>query len=485
MTIAGLVTTAKPLKDFVYFPPPKYAPAPSPEYPHNEYAEIAGVAFAIGLRLMPWQRFVIELATAYRLDSFGRRIYRFSKVLITVPRQSGKTTLMVPVRLHRIMTRPGIECFSTAQTGKDARKRIVKMIEQVSGSPLAGLFKPMMSNGSEGLQVRANLSTVTRFSPTLSALHGETPYLVDFDEIWKYPEQLGDYLIGAASPGGITLDGQQQIWMISTKGTASSTFMNKWVSTGIAGTEAGLAFFEWSMPPGMDPDDPRTWWAFHPALGNTITEDKLREEMYAEGMTRAERIRAYLNLLTEAVDPIIEPDDWRDLAGEPARPDPSEIVLGYDVAPKNELSTVAAAWRDADGRPCVRVVHQAPGAAWLPDYVRALTEQFGCRVAADKAGPAARITDDLDDLDVLQLDAVMRGTADMDLLTAARDENALIHDGSRPLATAVAHAVLRTTNGVSRVSRDASTAPVAAWIAASVALYGYDHPEHDPGDQIF
>ena len=138
---------------------------------------------------MPWQRHVVDIATEYRLDEYGQRAYKYRNVVVTVPRQSGKTTLMTPVRVHRIMTRPGIDAFSTAQTGKAARDRILKMIEQVETSAIAPLFKALRSNGAEGLKVNGTNSRCVRFSPVTGALHGETPHLVDFDEIWRYTEE--------------------------------------------------------------------------------------------------------------------------------------------------------------------------------------------------------------------------------------------------------------------------------------------------------
>ena len=149
---------------------------------------------------MPWQRHVVDIATQYRLDAQGQRAYKYRTVVVTVPRQSGKTTLMTPVRVHRIMTRPGIDAFSTAQTGKAARDRILKMVEQVEMSALSPLFKPLRSNGAEGLKVNGTNSRCVRFSPVTGALHGETPHLVDFDEIWRYPEELGHMLLGGARP---------------------------------------------------------------------------------------------------------------------------------------------------------------------------------------------------------------------------------------------------------------------------------------------
>lgn len=480
---------------FAHAPVPAYSPRRDPSY-LTEGAEIARVARLLGLELMPWQRHVADIATEYRLDAEGRRCYRYRTVVVTVPRQSGKTTLMTPVRVHRIMTRPGIDAFSTAQTGKAARDRIVKMIEQVETSPLSSVFKALRSNGAEGLKVKGTNSRIVRFSPVTGALHGETPHLVDFDEIWRYPEALGDMLLGGARPAMITLGARAQVWMVSTKGTAASTFMNRYIDAGEAGSDPNLAYFSWEMPEGADPDDPATWWQFHPALGNTISEDDLAAEMYAEGVSYSERIRAYMNRVTVVSDSIIEAEAWQALAAgdELEAPALADCGIGIEVAPGNACAAVVAGWWD-DGAPVLRVLHQAPGTSWLPGYLRHLRDEYGVtEVAADDAGPVRRITDDLHpagaeageaELPVRRLSLADRSTADLDLLAAARDERTLRHDGSRVLEQAVAAAQLRTNNGVERIDRDRSLGPVPSLIAGSVALWHAEHREQPTGVQLF
>lgn len=479
---------------FIYSPPPKYAPERDLSY-CTEGGEIARLMKLMGRVMMPWQRLVADIATEYKIVD-GKRQYHYSKVLITVPRQSGKTTLMGPVKLHRIMTRPGITAFSTAQTGKDAGKRMKDLIRFVMQSPLAPIFKKRESNGSESLEVRKTGSSVTRFSPVIGAIHGETPHLVDFDEIWKYTEELGDSLLGGVGPAQITIREESQIWMISTRGTAASVFMNKWVKAGREGTEKGLAYFEWSMPDGMDPDDPKTWWKFHPALGNTISEDALREEMYGEGMTHAERMRGYMNVLTEAEDPIITEGAWQELAVQPEQvPAKSEVVISYEVAPGNKRAAVMANWRDTAGFPCSRVLHSAPGTIWLVNYIRKLHKTWNPRaIAADDGGPVRRVTDMLmnppEDSGIPPVEVVALGMRDYGTacgawLSAARDDKVLRQDGSEVFARAVAHSVLRTTNGVERIDRDKSTGPVCEVIASAVGLFVVDHPEVSHGVQLF
>ena len=68
----------------------------------DEYQALAGL---LGWALMPWQEAVIERATEYHPST---EIPRWRRVVITVPRQSGKTTLLVLVVLWRMLAHPGV-----------------------------------------------------------------------------------------------------------------------------------------------------------------------------------------------------------------------------------------------------------------------------------------------------------------------------------------------------------------------------------------
>jgi len=140
----------------------------------------------------------------------------------------------------------------------------------------------------------------------------------------------------------------------------------------------------------------------------------------------------------------------------------------------------------------VRVLHQAPGTTWVAPYLTMLHTDHGVStVAADDAGPVRFVTDHLDPTEGDQRPTIVpirrlglrdRQTADITLIAAARDERTLHHDGSTVLAQAIAAAQVTTRNGIQRIDRDRSLGPVPSLIAASVALWAYDHrtEEADP-----
>ncbi len=87
------------------------------------------------------------------------------------------------------------------------------------------------------------------------------------------------------------------MWVISTAGDITSTWLRKKVDGGrlaasLGASEAGC-YFEWSAPEGSDPADPATWRGCMPALGHTVPEAAVQADL--ELMNRNDFCRAYLN----------------------------------------------------------------------------------------------------------------------------------------------------------------------------------------------
>ena len=469
---------------FVHLPAPKFCPPMDPAYPFNEGAEVSRIARLLGGFLQPWQRMVINRATQYMPveNAQGRLVrgYKYSKVLISVPRQSGKTHLILPKQLHSLMIRPSSRSLYTAQTGADARIQMLAMMKRVAQSNLAELTTPRRANGSEGITLNENGSDLARFSPTFSAIHGDHPHLVVLDEVWKHSKDLGDALLGAIEPSQITIKEESQIWMISTKGTAKSEFMNGIIDDGLKGADPALLYIEFSMPEDLDPYAPETWWQFHPALGNTITEDALISSM---GLPYGEWMRAYMNIVVSSDNPLIPIEDFDHLEAEPlAVPDLNTCTISYEAGALGECGAIAASWIDLDGTPCVRILRQAPGTAWLAPYLAAMSRRYpGAAFVADDGGPTRAVTDALnarDDFAPFSLEMLSmteRTVADANFLRTILETKNLKHDGSQPLRDAIGNVATREYNGTQRFDRDRSPAPIAALIAASVALYGAQH----------
>ena len=247
--------TVTPMRRFSQSPLPRYV-THIPEGTPNRGAEIARLARIMGKPLQPWQRMAADGITSLNPDG----TFLFHDALCTTPRQSGKTTLLGPLMVHRLMTIDACQVYFTAQTGKDGRERMLDLIKLVTSSPISPLFKPRYAAGSEGVEL-SNASRMQVFAPGPAALHGTTPMLVVLDEIWKHDLARGTELMGAIGPAQATLGAMAQLLMFSTMGTNNSGFLNKQVERGRDGAP-GIFYLEYSMPDGADAYDPQVWCDF-------------------------------------------------------------------------------------------------------------------------------------------------------------------------------------------------------------------------------
>ena len=351
---------------------------------------VARVAAALGTPLMPWQRLVADVAG--EVDTAGRFVYPL--VIVTVPRQSGKTTLDLAQSVQRCLQAPNRRVWHTAQTGQDARGKWGELVDAVLASPLRGLVdgKPRRTNGAEALRF-VNGSVLRPHPPTRDSLHGQQSDLNNVDEAWAFDEAQGADLFQAITPTQLTRPGAQTfIW--STAGDRTSTWFRALVNRGRALVEPGLAFFEWSIPDDVDPGDVEAVAAFHPARGYTVTVDSLRAAQVVMLDKPGEYARAYGNRWTGAGERVIPVDPWNDARTLDELP-PGVPAYGVAVSADGAWGSLWAAVADDQGRPWCEQIDRRPGRSWLVDRVRNLVDP-GQGVAIERRGPAAPVADQLE-----------------------------------------------------------------------------------------
>jgi len=277
---------------------------------------VARVAKQLGVPLLPWQRQVLSTA----LERVGDRpAYR--DVLVSVPRQSGKSSLALSLMVWRLLAGPDTRVLYGAQTRLAAREKLLHTWwPRIQRSPLADRFELFRGFGSETL-LADNGSQLQLLSSTESGGHGETCDLVIVDEAWVHP----DAQIEQAVRPTMATRRDAQLWAMSTAGSARSIWWRQKLDAGRAAAEMdvadGLACFEWSASDEANPADESTWRATMPALGRLIDVETVRVDM--QNMPLAEFARAYLNV-------------WPDPAGE-----------GWQVIPQDIWD--AAVWRPEGG----------------------------------------------------------------------------------------------------------------------------------------
>jgi phage terminase large subunit-like protein len=251
--------------------------------------EVAVIARDLGLKLLPWQRQVLSTA----LERSGRRpAYR--DVLVSVPRQSGKSSLALSLMVWRLLSEPDQFVLYSAQSRVAARRKLLHTWwPRVSRSPLADRFTLFRGFGAEMLSCD-NGSRLELLSATESAGHGETTDLLVVDEAWVHQ----DAAIEQGIRPTMATRRDAQLWAMSTAGTAKSVWWRGKLNAGRLGADMGVTegscLFEWAASPDDDPTDEAVWWATMPALGHLTDVETVRADLV--NMGSAQWKRAFLNL---------------------------------------------------------------------------------------------------------------------------------------------------------------------------------------------
>lgn len=365
--------------------------------------ELAKVAASLGQPMMPWQRDIADVGCEIDQDT-GLPAYR--EVIVTVPRQSGKTTLFLSWQINRCLSprwsHPQRSAF-TAQTGKDARdKWLDELFPLIRKSPLFRFVKQISEGmGNEAIRWK-NGSLIRILSSSNSSGHSKTLHQATLDEIWHDSDGRREQ---GLRPAMITIE-DAQLLVCSTAGTELSVVLQRKVSAGRAAvaedTGRGIAYFEYSAPEGWDPFDDESFYLFHPALcpnppcrcgdgkwRHTITIDAILTER--AGMELPEFMRAYGNIETASKDKReIPPDVWERVQSATAAPS-GELRFGLDVSEDRSSGAIASC-----GSGVIELIDHRPGVGWVFDRAKGLAADWDATIVIDGGGPAAYIAEDLE-----------------------------------------------------------------------------------------
>jgi phage terminase large subunit-like protein len=345
---------------------------------------------------MPWQRDFLDVVCEIDPET---GLFWYRTVVLILPRQGGKTTLVRAKIAHRGIIQRGAQMLYTAQDRNSARRRLEKTIyEPLRDSPLSKyMAKPRWSPGSEVVRFQGG-SELRIESLSKTAGHGDTLDEAHIDEAFAHKDNRIEQNV---SPTMITVLGAQK-WFTSAAGDAESVLLNGKQEKGRAAVQLGrdsrTCYWEYGAPEGADPDDPLTYLC-HPAVGHTIRLEDIVDER--DTMDATEFERAYLSWTPKPKDhetPIpmaawksnyVNPEyeTWR---GKP--------MWCIDVSPDRAWASIGLAARsyDPEARVFLEVVDHEEGTAWLVGRLVDLANRFGGRrVVIDANGAAGSLEEDL------------------------------------------------------------------------------------------
>jgi hypothetical protein len=432
------------------------------------------LAEAVGRPFMPWQRQVVDVAL--EVTELGQFAYKL--VIVTVPRQSGKTTAYGLVMEHRAMTMRGGRVWFTFQSQKDAVDWLLNEHWPIL-APFHGVCRLRRAAGSEHVLWPSG-GLVRPFPPTPSGLHSKISDLVVVDEPWSFDLVKGRQIDQGIVPTQATKP-NAQVWKVSTAGDANSVWWLGSVEAGRAAVAAdrreGIAYFEWSCPDNLDPCAEESWPVFHPAFGRTIQAPAMHAALDQLGPD--EFSRAFGNRWVSTVARVIPAPAWL-AAGDVDQPLPTHglLSLGFDVAIDRSDACIVAAWLDGD---VVRleVAEWREGSGWVAERLKALRDRWTpSLVAYDAHGPAVDIADAAARLGVELMplkaaDVVVAAAGFLEAVIA--EPPALRYRPHQALDDAAAAATRRALGDAWTWGRRQSTVSLSALTAATAARWAALH----------
>ena len=425
---------------------------------------------------MPWQQYTADVGL--EVDEDGRFFYKL--VVVTVPRQSGKTTLDGGVMSHRALIIPRGRIWFTMQSAKDAVDWLTNEFWPVL-SPLGAEVRLRRMAGSENVRWQRSAGLIRPFPPNETGLHSKVSDLVVVDECWAFDLVQGQAIDQAIVPTQATRP-NAQTWKVSTAGTAKSTWWLGTVEAGRAAVSAdrssGVAYFEWSCPDSLDPTDPDSWPLYHPAYGRTIGPEAMQAALDQLGPD--EFARAYGNRWVSTTARVIPLGAWRACQDPEADlGQPGRVSLAFDVAVDRSDAAIVAAWRDDSGIGHIEVADCRPGVGWLPGRLGELVDRWHpIAVGYDAAGPALDVADVVgrSGQALSALKAREYAAACAGLLEGIVADPPAVRVRPHPALDAAANDAARRALGDAWAwGRRQSAGSLAALTAATVAVWCWDH----------
>lgn len=219
--------------------------------------EVFEFAEALGITLMPWQRYV--LTEGLRVDKDGQFIRRTVGVLVA--RQQGKSSLM-RLRLLAGVVLWGEVWISMAQNLKQAEHQWQEAIALLQNSEkyAAMIKKIYQANGRQQLEA-TNGGKWLIVAANRDAARGYTGNLW-IDEL----REITPEAFKASAPVTRSYP-NSQIWVTSNAGDAYSEVLNNLRAQALMAPSKRLGWFEWSADPELELRDRAGWYQANPALG--------------------------------------------------------------------------------------------------------------------------------------------------------------------------------------------------------------------------
>lgn len=449
------------------------------------WPRVAARAGEMGVDFDPWQQGAGTLALGRRND--GKYAATVGGVVLSIPRQVGKTFFVAVITIALCTLFPGLTVLWTAHRTRTSTKTFDTFQGLVRRPKIA---KFLATTANQGIRT-ANGEQEILFANGSRIMFGarEQGFGRGFDEVDIEVFDEAQILTERALEDMVAATNQSRfeagalLFFIGTPPRPvdpGQEFTNR-RGKALSGKTDNMVYIEFSADDDADPDDQDQWAKANPSFPRRTpleSMERMREQLTDDESFMREALGVWSKVGQRGVIPI---DAWADRLDE-ASTATDRLALGIEVGPDLEYASVVLAGQRSDGGWHVEIDETRSGASWLIAYVKDLLaanpQLMG--VAGDVGGPLKALTEERNKrwflkgttIRVQAPRVVELGAACSHLLDGVVT-GWLHHIGQPQLTTAVGVAGKRALGdtGMWVFSRRTAVADITSIQAATVALW--------------
>jgi hypothetical protein len=405
-------------------------------------------------------------------------------VVISIPRQVGKTYLLGAIVFALCLIHPGLTVIWTAHRLRTAGETFASMQALSRRSKIKPhIARVVLGSGDEEIRFR-NGSRILFGARERGFGRGfsEVDVLV-FDEAQILTENAIDDMVPATNqaPNPLLL-----FTGTPPKPTDPGEVFSRKRREALAGESDDTVYIEFSADEDASPDDRAQWRKANPSHPKRTPVEAMQRMI--KNLSPESVLREMLGIWLKDDDErlgFFGPGRWESCAGEPLELPEAPAAIGVAVSVDRTWASIAAASQvevledptDTEAEPVDRLfvaaVDRREDVGWLVSEVKRIQDETDCVVVVDEKGPTKDLLHDFEDADV----AVETVTLDEYAEACSRffDKvrgGQLLHPSSAELDDAVGGAAWRTVGDRQVWGRRKSSTDVSMLEAATLAAHG-------------
>lgn len=299
--------------------------------------------------LRPWQKHLINLMFELVWDpqrAAWRR--RYTRALVGLPSGSGKTELAAAIGHYFLVGGTHRSpLVAVAASSKEQAGLVFGAAKAMAEE--SRILKRYTEAGADSITLKGQPGRLYRVSAADGTNDGQRPSCCIFDELHEWPESKNTFQV--LSKGTAKRVDSFQLY-ITTAGWDKETTCGRLYDHGKKLQRGELSddsfFFYWrEAPEDADADDEAVWRAAHPAAGDFMTIEALRQKR--QEMPDAVFRRYFLNQWTEVQNAWLKGGQWQacQVADDEAefKTEDGPVWVAWDAATEDDSTAIVAAQR--------------------------------------------------------------------------------------------------------------------------------------------